>query len=215
MVARREYRDRLVQLEDLLLRTGDGYREQLQRAVTVVVGGRTSGTDEIVATDDALDRMAARVRDEAIELVALQSPVAGELRLLAAMLHVDIILERIGELAVNLSRSASRNDPDETEPVVQELGDLGAKVDRLIGRSLENFARRQPDHADLEALDDDIDHLRQHVHDRAVEAAMTDGTRADWAIRTALAASWLERGGDLGLGIARQVGYVVTGELAT
>ena len=213
MVARREYRDRLVALEDQLLRVGDSYRNQLSGAVDLVVAGQPDGVAGIIATDNDLDKVAAGVRDEAIELIALQSPVAGELRLLSAILHVDILVERIGELAVNLSRTANAADPDASDPIMRQLGELGGHTDRLISRALENFARRRVDHADLDTLDDEIDRKRHVIQERAVEQAMTNCDRVDWAIRMSLAATWLERGGDLGLGVARQVPYVVTGGL--
>lgn len=212
MIARREYRDRLVALEDSLLRAGDGYRAQLGHAVELVLAGDNDGADEVLRTDNALDALAAYVRDEAIELVALQSPVAGELRLLSAVLHIDMIVERIGELAVNLARSANATDPDVSDPLMRQLGEMGSQVDRLIARALESFARRRPAVDDLIRLDDEVNGLRYGLHDRLVEVAQSDGKRVEWSLRMALVASWLERGGDLAVGIARQVRYVVTGE---
>lgn len=212
MTARREYRDRLVALEDSLLRAGDGYRDELGRAVGLVLAGEPAGIEDIITTDDALDGLAAYVRDEAIELVALQSPVAGDLRLLSAILHVDVNVERIGELAVNLARSASVHDPAPSDPLMAQFGELGSQVHRLVGRALENFARKRADLDDLVALDDEIDRLRHVLHARVVDVAKTDPDRVDWAIRMALAVTWLERAGDLAVGIARQVRYIVTGE---
>ena len=212
METRREYRDRLVALEDALLRAGDGYRGQLAKAVEAVVTGDAESAPAVVSTDNALDGLAAYVRDEAIELVALQSPVAGELRLLSAILHIDMMVERIGELAVNLARAAHPGDPDMSEPCVRQFCEMGAHVDRLVTRSLENFARRQPDITELVALDDEIDRARHRLHGDLVHRADDGSQPVEWAMRMALAVSWLERAGDQGVSVARQVRYIVTGE---
>ena len=212
MGARREYRDRLVALEDALLRAGDGYRVLLGRAMTALLAADVSAAHDVVLADDALDELAAYVRDEALELVALQSPVAGELRLLSAVLHIDLLLERVGELAVNLARSASADDPDESDPLVRQLAEMGEYVDRLLTRALEHLARRRRDVSELEALDDDLDRLRRTLHEDLVRTAVEQPRRTEWAIRTALAASWLERAGDLAVGVARQVRFLVTGQ---
>ena len=211
METRKAYRDRLLVLEDALLRAVDGYRTQLLRAVEAVTSGDPQAAPEIIEADDALDGLADFVRDEAIELIALHSPVAGELRTLSAILHVDTMVERIGELAINISRAAGSTDPDASHPLLRQLAEMGEHVDRLVQRSLEGFARRRDEVAALTRLDDQIDLLRTRLQDQLIDCARDEPDRIDWAIRMALAATALERAGDQAVSISRQTNFVVYG----
>lgn len=211
MEARREYRHRLIALEDSLLRAGDGYRTLLARAVDVMLSGHPERAQEVVLTDDALDGLAAYIRDESIELIALQSPVAGELRVLSAILHVDMLLERLGELAINVARSAGGKDPDASTTLMIQIGEMGVAVDRLLSRSLEGFARRRGETELLLASDDDIDALRHRLQTRLIDTARAEPDKTEWAIRMALAVTALERAGDLAVAISRQTDFVVSG----
>lgn len=211
METRRAYRDRLLALEDSLLRAGDGYRNQVRWAVGLLLAGDPGDAERLVHADDALDGLAAFVRDEAIELIALQSPVAGELRLLSAILHVDAMLERLGELAINVARTAHERDPDRSHPLMHQLEEMGLRVDTLTLRALEGFARRRDQIATLTDLDEEIDRLRASLQEQLIAAARQDAHRIGWAIRMSLAATALERAGDLGVSIAHQTNFVVSG----
>lgn len=209
--ARREYHDRLVALEDDVLRVGDAWRLQLAHAVDVLVSGHVERVEALVADDDALDVAARAIRDEAVALVALQSPVASDLRRLSATLLVSTALERIGELAVNVARSSSTSDPGLEDPLVAQIAQLGTQVDRLLASALQHLARRRDAVAELVADDAAIDRLRAGLHERLVDAAQDRPERIAWAIRLALVASWLERSGDLGVEVGRQAAYIATG----
>ena len=209
--ARREYHDRLVALEDDLLRVGDAWRAQLARAVQILVAGHVELADLLVTADDNLDAAARRIRDEAVELVALQSPVASDLRRLSATLLISTALERVGELAVNVARSASPSDPGEDHPLVAQVAELGGHVDRLLAASLQHLARRRDAVAELVAADASIDRLRAGLHHRLADAARERPELVEWAMRIALVASWLERSGDLAVEVGRQAAYIVTG----
>lgn len=208
MVARREYRRRLAVLGDNLLRAGDRSRLQLSRAVDVAVGGDPAAVDWVVAEHDQLRTDTAGIRDETIQLLALQSPVADELRLLAAVLDVVVRLDGIGGLAVEVARAARPGDPDQSEPLVQQCTELGMLVDRLIGRALERFGRRRPDDGELAVAWGHLDVLRGHLHERLVETGRACPERVDWVVRVTLAASWLAQAGQHGLAIARHVPHV-------
>ena len=211
METRRAYRDRLIALEDALLRVGEGYRNQLISGVGIVMERDPARTADLIDADDALDGLAAWVRDEAIELIALHSPVAGELRLLSAILHVDSTLERLGELAINVSRTARSQDPDASHPLMRQLAEMGSHVDALGLRALEGFARRRDETAVLRKLDDDIDEMRGRVQAELIRCAGQAPDLIDWAIRMSLAATALERAGDLAVAISQQTEFVVSG----
>ena len=211
METRRAYRDRLIALEDALLRGGEGYRNQLVSGLGIVMARDPARTADLIDADDALDGLAAWVRDEAIELIALHSPVAGELRLLSAILHVDSMLERLGELAINVSRTARSQDPDASHPLMRQLAEMGSHVDVLGVRALEGFARRRDETAVLRKLDDDIDDMRGRVQAELINCARQAPDLIDWAIRMSLTATALERAGDLAVAISQQTEFVVSG----
>lgn len=211
-VARRAYRARLVAVEDQLLRVGEGYRAQLAHVMLLTLRADAVAAAGVVEENGRLDVRAGRVRDEALELIALQSPVADDLRLLAAVLSVGTAVGRIGEVAVDVAGGVRTDDPDLSEPRVQELAELGTLVDRLIGRSLEQFARRRPDDGELEVLRGHVDILSAHLQERLVATGQACSKRIDWVVRTALTTARLTQAGVLATAIARQVPYLVWGE---
>lgn len=211
MVARREYRRRLVAVEDLLLRAAEGYRGQLSWAVAIVVAGDEQAVPAVIAEDERLGRIAADVRNDTMQLLALQSPVADELRLLTAILDVDVAVGHIGALAIEVARTARAGDPDLSEPLLQQFAELGTLVDRLTGRALEHFARRRDAGTGLGGLSGRITALRDDLQDRAVTVSRSHPDRVAWAMRVTLAAAFLHRAADLADGIGRQARSVARG----
>ncbi len=146
-------------------------------------------------------------------MLALQSPVATQLRLVSAILHSCLHLERIGDQAVNIAKLylASRDLPP-SQSLLQQLDEMGSHVVTMIRTAMEAFRTRDLELClKLPTMDDPVDRLNRGTHLEALKLA--DDPRAlDWGLHMNLAARALERVGDNAVDIAEQVGFLITGE---
>lgn len=211
---RREYRGRLSQLEDRLLEMGNRVLDMVSEAMSALADGDVQRGAAVIRADDRLDRMYAAMQEEIFTTMALQAPVASELRLLGALLHANIHLERMGDLCVNIGKFVRLTEDLPTDPeLMAQLLDMGQHARRVIARSLEAFARRDVDMVmELPELDDPLDRLNKGLFRRLVQLAAADETRLDWAMRMVLVARYLERLGDHAVDIGEQAIFAVTGE---
>jgi phosphate transport system protein len=146
-------------------------------------------------------------------LLALQTPVASDLRLLSAMLHIDLHLERIGDQAVNIAKTflSVRHLPG-SEQVSAHIREMGDIVRPMIRTAMEAFRTRDLELClRLPEMDDPVDRLNLGMY-REVAALADDPAQLEWGLRMLVLARNLERVGDNAVDVAEQVGFLLTGE---
>ena len=168
----------------------------------------------VVAGDDEVDAYYFDVEQRIISLFALQSPVAAtDLRLLAALLHINGHLERVADMAVNIAKigSAARDLPS-TAPVLERLEEMGGIAIGMLEAAMESLAGRDVDLARrLPSMDEPIDRLNRGML-AEVLAAAADPSALEWCVEMHLVSRQVERIGDHAVDIGEQVGFLVTGE---
>jgi phosphate transport system protein len=211
---RATFEARLEGLEAKLLQMGQLVQSQLTRALEALANGDLNLADEVMVRDDALDRAYVEVEQEILRTLALQAPVAKDLRLVAAVLHVNSHLERMGDLCVNMAKFVRITLEYPPVPEIQAtLAEMGAHAQKLIAAAMTAFARRDVALAEtLPRLDEPLDRLNQQIF-RQIERAAGDDRALEWASRMILVARYLERLGDHSVDIGEQVSFVVTGEV--
>jgi len=167
----------------------------------------------VVQDDDRIDGRYLEVHQGILSLLALQAPVAGDLRVVAALLHVIKHAERMGDQCVNIAKllPLSGFEPprdDEMEHRIVRMGQLAASE---IGQAKQAFQLRDVELAeDLVRQDEQINRLNRECFQRAVEVGV-DHDRREWAMTMMLVARAIERIGDNAVDIGEQVAFVVTG----
>lgn len=211
---RREYREGLSGIEDAILAMGARVIEMLGEAMEALAQHDEERAAAVIRADDLLDEQYEEVHENILTLLALQAPVATELRLLSAFLHSNIHLERMGDLCVNIAKIVTLVDPTAGDPeLMAQVQDMAQHARRVINRSLEALAKRDMDLvATLSDLDDPIDRLNRGLFKRMVKLAIAEEAKLDWAMRMVLVSRYLERMGDHAVDIGEQVHFVVTGE---
>jgi phosphate transport system protein len=211
---RATFEARLEGLEAKLLQMGQLVQSQLTRALESLAHGDLNLADEVIVRDDALDRAYVEVEQEILRTLALQAPVAKDLRLVAAVLHVNSHLERMGDLCVNMAKFVRITLEYPPVPEIQAtLAEMGAHAQKLIAAAMTAFARRDVALAEtLPRLDEPLDRLNQQIF-RQIERAAGDDRALEWTIRMLLVARYLERLGDHSVDIGEQVSFVVTGQV--
>lgn len=168
----------------------------------------------VIRADDLLDAQYEDVHEMILTILALQAPVATELRLLSAFLHCNIHLERMGDLCVNIAKIVVLVDPDAEDPeLMAQVQEMAQHAKKVINRALEALAKRDLAIVKtLPALDDPIDLINRGLFKRMVRLAIDEESRLDWAMRMVLVSRYLERMGDHAVDIGEQVYFVVTGD---
>jgi phosphate transport system protein len=167
----------------------------------------------VVHDDDRIDGRYLEVQQGILSLLALQAPVASDLRLVAALLHVIKHVERMGDQCVNIAKMLPvvGYEPPSDERMLQQIHKMGAIARSLIAQAKQAFLLRDVAVAeDLVRQDEEINRLNRCVFTRAVEIG-TDADRREWAMSMMLVARALERIGDNAVDIGEQVAFVVTG----
>jgi phosphate transport system protein len=211
--ARRHFHEELEALELNVLSLGELSERALSRAVDLLHTRDETEAASIVAGDDEIDQYYVDIEQRWLELLALQTPVAGDLRLLSVILHMNFHLERIGDMAVNIAKIAmATKDLPTQATIVTHLREMGDVVRPMIRTALDAFARRQLALARrLPSMDDPVDRLNREMY-REVAACAGDQDLLEWAVRMMVVSRQLERVGDHAVDIGEQVAFLLTGE---
>jgi phosphate transport system protein len=190
-------------------------RGTFRRAVEAAVDCDAGAARDVTAKADEFDRRYAEVHDRLLSLIALQAPVASDLRFAIALLHINDRLQRMGAQCVNLATLCSAL-PEGARPSSGQLACLSAMaelVDEQMAEAARVLAERDADGA--ERLRDHDQAINDH-NLRCFALAVHDGEdelRREAAFLVAMMARALERIGDNAVDIARQVAFTVTGRL--
>lgn len=211
---RREYREGLSGLEDRILGMGARVLQMLSESMEALAAHDLERARAVIRADDLLDAQYEDVHEMILTILALQAPVATELRLLSAFLHCNIHLERMGDLCVNIAKIVVLVDPDAEDPeLMAQVQEMAQHARKVINRALEALAKRDLEIVKtLPALDDPIDLINRGLFKRMVRLAIQEESRLDWAMRMVLVSRYLERMGDHAVDIGEQVYFVVTGD---
>ena len=210
---RHRFHQELADLERELLREGDAAARAVELGVQALVHRDHELAQQVIASDDEVDRMYLDIEHRVLGLLALQTPVASDLRLVSAIMHINLHLERIGDQGVNLAKIAEVTaDLPGSEPIVEHIREMGEIVVKMVRVAMDAFARRDLELClQLPEMDDPVDVLNRGMY-RQVVALGADPALLEWGIRMNVVARQLERVGDNAVDIAEQVGFLLTGE---
>ena len=210
---RSQYQEELERLEASGLGGLDLVSSSLDRTLEAVEHQDVELAQLVIVDDDRIDGRYLEVHQSLITLLATQSPVATDLRLISALLHVLKNVERMGDQCVNICKMIplTGNEPPSDEEMVRLILDMGRQTRTLIGQSKRAFEDRNVEMArDLVRQDDVVDNLNRECFGLALEIG-DDPDRREWAMTMLLAARAIERIADNAVDIGEQVAFVVTG----
>jgi phosphate transport system protein len=212
-MARTHFREELERLELDLLGMGELAERSIARGVEALVRHDSQLADEVIAADDEIDEQYLSIENRSLHVLALQTPVAGDLRLLSVILHANLHLERIGDQAVNVAKIyRSVEDLPTSAMIVSHIQEMGDIIRPMIRTAMEAFAKRDLDLClRLPEMDDPVDRLNLGMY-KEVAALADDRQLLNWGLRMLLVARQLERVGDNSVDIGEQVGFLLTGE---
>lgn len=210
---RHHFQDELAELEHQALSALDLVCGALDRAIEAVQHQDVELAAMVIADDDRIDGRYLEVHQGILSLIARQAPVAGDLRLVAALLHVIRHVERMGDQCVTIAKLVPLDgrEPPADEEILADLGRMGELARAIVQQCKLAFERRDVDLAqDLVRQDDAIDDLNRACFQRALDVG-DDADRREWAMHMMIVARCVERIGDNAVDIGEQTAFVVTG----
>jgi phosphate transport system protein len=207
------FQEELEQVEAALQEEGDYVLRALRAAVNAVEQADSELADEVIAFDDEIDERYFRIEKGVQSLLARQTPVAVDLRLVLAMLHANLHLERMGDYCVTIAKLTKLvADVEPDEGLVQAFEEMGERAEEMIRVALSSFQER-----DLDAASSlvELDELIDRANRRFVQHVLSFGRDPklhEWGLRMIIVSRCLERIGDHAVDLGEQTAYLVSGE---
>jgi phosphate transport system protein len=211
---RASFQEELDALEATLQEESELVLRSLRGALSALHEQDAELADEVIAFDDEVDARYLALEQGVELLLARQTPVAFDLRLVLAILHINLHLERMADLCVTISKLMKLASGFEGDPqVLESFEEMGERADEMVGVAMRALAER-----DLAAAESllDLDELIDRANRRLVRHVLAVGgeeTKREWGLRMIVISRCLERFGDHTVDIGEQVAYLVTGEL--
>lgn len=209
----RHFHDELSQVKVRLLTMSGEAEAAVQLAIEALLERNADKARQVIAGDNVIDAMEVEIEEKCLNLLALQQPMAKDLRLLVSAIKISNDLERVGDHAVNIAQSAERimqSRPITPEPEIVEM----ARVAReMLSDVLEAFVRGDSATAREVCLrDDKVDALNRSVFRILLTHMMEDPHSIGAAMGLLLVSRNLERIGDLATNIGEDVVFLVEGK---
>lgn len=207
----KHFDERLADLERRLLAMSHKVEGLVDKSVAMAMGSGEATADDIYAADAEIDAEEVGIEEACIELLALHQPMAGDLRLLVAMLKVNSDLERIGDHSVNIAEASVRlRESAERAPRPPELDEMSRIARSMLRRALDALVHRNADEAlAVMAEDDRVDRLHESVF-RVMLTHMLEGSLTA-CLQVILISRNIERIADLATNIGEDVVFMVRG----
>jgi phosphate transport system protein len=213
---REEFQADLNEVSRLLVTMAEAVRAAMRKATTALLKADLKAADSVIERDVEVDAIYAQVEAKVADTIARQAPVASDLRTVITALHISADLERMGDLAEHVAKTAKRRHPSpavpaELRPVFKSMAGVADQMAEEIGSLL-----AKPDAelaAKLETQDDEMDDLERELFKVLLDDDWPYG--AETAIDGALLGRFYERYADHAVNVGEQLIYLITGEPVT
>jgi phosphate transport system protein len=212
---RKGFHAELEHAREELVRLAAIVTETIPRATSVLLDGDLEGAEYILRADDEMDSRCLALEEECYQLLALQAPVASDLRQLVALLKMIAEVERSADLLCNICKAARRIYGHDLDPKLRGIvAKMGDQAQQLYTSAIEAFVDN--DDAKAAALDDMdsyLDSLQREFIQAIFESHAAGRIDLQVAVQLAMVARFYERVGDHAVTIGERVRYIVTGWL--
>ncbi|HEX2999416.1 MAG TPA: phosphate signaling complex protein PhoU [Armatimonadota bacterium] len=211
---RRTFEDRLRDLQENLLRMGAAVEEMVHRAVEALQQNDPQAGEKMEDLDDTVDRYNIEIENECLHLLALQQPMARDLRAIAATMKIIGDIERVGDYAVDVAKTASKLAKQPLFKPLVDIPRMGQLVQEMLREVLEAYVNRDLERIErMIQMDDAVDELNHQLHEELVRRIEKDPTVARQAVWLILISRYLERMADHITNIGERVYYMQSGQL--
>lgn len=210
---RNEFHRELERLEARLQFESDLVMRALRLALTALDDSDDEEAEEVIRFDDQVDAVYLEIEQGIQDLLATQTPVASDLRLVLSILHINLHLERMADYCVTIAKLVKLTEYlPQAASLIEAFEEMGSRAEEMIRVAVDSFAARDVARAEtLVELDELIDRANRHAMEQ-VFAIADDVDARRWGLRMLIVSRCLERIGDHAVDIGEQTTYLVTGE---
>ena len=210
---RSQFHEELEQLEHDLVLMSDHAAKMINDSMAALVASDAEAAQAVIDFDDVVDDLFLGVHERWLATMALQTPVAIDLRLMSVILHVNSHLERIADLAVTVAKITELANGLPHDPtVISHLQEMADMVSSMVGMVMGAFVNRDLETAlGLPEMDRPVNRMNRKMVRKVVRFA-EDTELLEWGVRMMVVSRTLERAGDNAVDIAEQLAFLLTGE---
>lgn len=210
----RHFDEELKTLKEKILRMGAMVENQIASAIKALVERSSDLARQVIANDHKVNAMDVEVDEDCLSLIALHQPMAGDLRFLTTAMKISTELERMSDLAENISeRAIELNEEPQLKPYI-DIPRMAEHAQRMVKEALDAFVNRDAVLARKVCGDDDfMDSLTHQIFRELLTYMIEDPHTITRAVRITFIAKYLERLADHATNIAELVVYLVEGKI--
>jgi phosphate transport system protein len=209
---RRRFHDELDSLQEVLMEMAGLVEQVIREAIAGVLERDGTVADRITDADDRIDELEVEIDARVLELLALQQPMASDLRQIVTANKIANDLERMGDHAVNVANAARRLSETSPLPEIRELHEMAEVVQGMVADALDAYVTRSAAKARLVCVTDDrVDELRRSMYRILVTHMLEDPKRISGALELLLVSQNFERIGDLATNVCEDLVFLVEG----
>jgi phosphate transport system protein len=207
---RHHFEEELQGLKNRLLTMGALVEERVHQAVRALIDRQLEEAEQVIRSDQDVNTLQIEIDDRCLKLLALQQPIATDLRLITAAMKINADLERIGDQAVNIAENVIKLLPQAPLKPLIDIPRMAELAEKMTRDALDAFVRKDPDLArNVLQRDDEVDNLKDQVFRELLTYMMADPGTIQRALALILISRNLERIADHATNIAEDVIFLV------
>ena len=202
------------QLKEKILRVGTLVEEAFSKSITALINRDTPLAQRVMASDEEIDRMEVEVEEECLKILALYQPVAADLRFVVAVLKINNDLERMGDLARNISKRVAQLATGPAVDLPPEIRMMATLAQDMVKQCLDAVVNADPTLArQVREEDDAVDEARQQIRRRILQGIKAHPEQLENLLRINSVSKHIERIADMATNVAEDVIYMVEGDI--
>jgi len=212
-MVREQYHEELAKVQQMVLRLGELVGTSIKNSVEALCDHNVEQAEAVIKGDAEIDDHSAKIEIKCMRLLALQQPMARDLRMIGSVIKINLDLERMSDLAVDIAKIAvAIGDENHIKPLI-DIPRMARIACKMLDSVLQAFCGSNPDLAyETAKCDDEIDALFDQVRRELITLMVEDPRRIANASHLTFVARYLERIGDHATNICESVVYMVTGD---
>ncbi len=212
-MVREQYHKELAKVQQMVLRLGELVGTSIKNSVEALCDHNVEQAEAVIKGDAGIDDHSAKIEIKCMRLLALQQPMARDLRMIGSVIKINLDLERMSDLAVDIAKIAvAIGNENHIKPLI-DIPRMAHTTCEMLDSVLQAFSESNPDLAyETAKCDDEIDALFDQVRRELITLMVEDPRRIANASHLTFVARYLERIGDHATNICESVVYMVTGD---
>jgi len=212
-MVREQYHEELTKVQQMVIKLGELAGTSIKNSVEALCEHNVKQAEAVIKSDAEIDDHSASIEIKCMRLLALQQPVARDLRMIGSMIKINLDLERMSDLAVDIAKIAVViGDEEHIKPLI-DIPRMAKIASEMLDGVLQAFSESNPDLAyETAKYDDEIDALFDQIRRELITLMVEDPRNLASASHLTFVARYLERIGDHATNICESVVYMVTGD---